>query len=224
MISLEEMREVARRYRTPFGVVLGSRSALDAMAGLRNFGIQGLIYTTKGRAQIYLREPRVGMPVEEIEDLAYTVKRDLAASTDIKDLARRRGQWKEAILILDRYDEILKPENLDVLVELGGIQIPNRAFSVYVGGLGAIRIEKEFYLPILGSRNLLKIEDREVVERNYYWYLEQAGIPHPKEFPYEVVEDGVKFSKPVEQPLVLKIPHALGGLREVSSSPPTASP
>ncbi|MHC1590439.1 MAG: hypothetical protein ACXQTQ_05700, partial [Candidatus Hecatellaceae archaeon] len=112
------MREIARRYKNPLGVVLGSHSALDAMAGLRNFGIQGLIYTTKGRAQIYLREPRVGVPDEEIEDLAYTVKRDLAVSTDIKDLARRRSQWKEAILILDRYDEILKPENLDVLMEM----------------------------------------------------------------------------------------------------------
>lgn len=208
MVSLEEMRELAKRYKNPLGVVLGSHSALDAMAGLRNFGIQGLIYTTKARAQIYLREPRVGMPAEEIEDLAYTVKRDLAVSTDIKDLARRRSQWREAILILDRYDEILKPENLDVLVEMEGIQIPNRAFSVYVGGLGATRIEKDFYLPILGSRNLLKIEDREAVKRNYYWYLEQAGIPHPKEFPYEVTEDGIRFSKPVEQPLVLKVPHA----------------
>jgi len=208
MVSLEEMREVARHYKNPMGIVLGSHSALDAMAGLRNYGVKGLIYTTKARAEIYLREPRVGMPEEVIEDLAYVVKRDLAVSTDIHDLIRRKDQWREAILILERYDEILKPEYLDALIELEGIQIPNRAFSVYVGGPGATRIEKEFSVPILGSRNLLKIEDREYVERNYYWYLEQAGIPHPKEFTYRVTEDGIKFDKPVDQPLVLKVPHA----------------
>ena len=129
MVSLEEMREVARHYKNPMGIVLGSHSALDAMAGLRNYGVKGLIYTTKARAEIYLREPRVGMPEEVIEDLAYVVKRDLAVSTDIHDLIRRKDQWREAILILERYDEILKPEYLDALIELEGIQIPNRAFS-----------------------------------------------------------------------------------------------
>jgi 5-formaminoimidazole-4-carboxamide-1-(beta)-D-ribofuranosyl 5'-monophosphate synthetase len=202
------MRELAAKYKDPIGLVLGSHSALDAMAGLRNYGVKGLIYTTKARAEIYLREPRAGSPEEVIEDLPYTAKRDIAVSTDIKDLARRKAEWREAILILERYDEILKPEMMDTLIELEAVQIPNRTFSVYVGGPGAKRIEEEFYIPILGSRNLLKIEDREVVERNYYWYLEKAGIPHPKEFTYDVVEEGIKFRKPIEQPLVLKVPHA----------------
>jgi len=209
LISLDEIRETVKRYKSPIGIVLGSHSALDAMAGLRNYGFKGLIYTTKQRAEIYLREPRVGRPEEIIEDLPLIVKRDLYVSNDIKDIVRKKDKWTEAILILDRYDEILKPENIDALLELEGIQIPNRAFAVYVGGEKCEKIEKDFPVPILGSRYLLKIEDRETVEKNYYWYLEQAGIPHPKGFEYEVVKDGIKFKEEINQPLVLKIPHAV---------------
>ena len=208
LISFEEIREIVKRYKNPVGVVLGSHSALDAMGGLRNFGFKGLIYTTKQRAEIYLREPRIGKPEEIIEDLPSTVKRDFYVSNDLKDIIRKRDRWVEAVLILDRYDEILKPENIDGLLELEGIQIPNRAFAVYVGGEKCEKIEKNFPVPILGSRTLLKIENREEVEKNYYWYLEQAGIPHPKAFEYEVVKDGIRFKEEVNQPLVLKIPHA----------------
>jgi len=208
LIGLEEIREVARRYRDPMGLVLGSHSALDATAGLRDYGLKGLIYTTRGRADIYLREPRVGRPEEEIENLPQAVKRDLYVSDDIRDIAKKKEDWSEAVLILDRYDEILKSENLDTLLELEAIQIPNRAFAVYVGGENCEKIENDFPIPILGSRGLLKIEDREKLEKNYYWYLEQAGIPHPSEYKYEITSDGIRFPKEADRPLVLKVPHA----------------
>ena len=208
MISLEEIRENVKRYKDPVGLVLGSHSALDAMAGLRNFGLKGIIYTTRQRASIYLREPRVGLVEEVIEDLPYIVRRDLYVSDDIKDIVRKKNQWVEAILLLDRYEDILKSENIDALLEIEAIQIPNRAFAVYVGGERCERIEKDFPIPILGSRKLLKIENREEVEENYYWYLEKAGIPHPKPFKFRVVKDGIKVEDDVKQPLVLKVPHA----------------
>lgn len=118
MISLEEMREIAKRYRDPTPVILGSHSALDAMAGVRNYGMRGLIYTTKARVQIYLREPRIGKPNEEIDSLPLTVKRDLLITEDIRDIVKKKGEWIEAILVLERYDDILKKENLDALIEL----------------------------------------------------------------------------------------------------------
>lgn len=209
MIQRKEMQEIIRGYRRPIGVLLGSHSALDAMAGLRNYGIKGLIYTTKERAEIYLREPRVGRPHETIDDLPTLVKRDLIVTDDINDIMRRKNEnWTEALLILDKYEDILKSENLDALIELEGIQIPNRAFAVYVGGEACEKIEKKFSVPIFGSRSLLKIENREEVKKNYYWYLEKAGIPHPKELPYRVTKDGIKFVKKVNQPVVLKVPHA----------------
>jgi len=209
LIECEEMREIARRYKNPIGVLLGSHSALDGMAGLRDYGIKGLIYTTRGRAEIYLREPRAGKPEELIEDLPSLARRDILVTEDIADIKRRINEdWVEAILIMDRYEDILKSEYLDALVELEGIQIPNRAFAVYVGGDSCKKIEDAFPVPLLGSRSLLKIENREEVKRNYYWYLEQAGIPHPKEFKYKVTKEGIKFASKINQPLVFKVPHA----------------
>ena len=89
-------------------------------------------------------------------------------------------------MLVDKYDDILKSEMQDALLELEGIQIPNRAFSVYVGGEACKKIEDDFHIPIFGSRNLLKIENREEVKKNYYWYLEKGGLPHPKEITYKV--------------------------------------
>ncbi len=209
MIKLEEMQEVARHYSKPIGVVLGSHSALDAAAGLRDYGIKSIIYTTKQRAEIYLREPRVGKPGETIEDLPQITKRDLIVTEDIQDISRRKTQdWTEAILLLDRYEEVLKGEIQDGLLDVEGIQIPNRAFAVYVGGDTCEPIENDFHVPILGSRTLLKIENREEIKKNYYWYLEQSGIPHPRQFSYNVNRRGLQFPGHIKQPLVLKVPHA----------------
>jgi len=209
LISRKQMQEIVKGYRRPIGVVLGSHSALDGMAGLRDYGIKGLVFTTKERAEIYLREPRVGRPHETLDDLPAYVRRDLLVTNDIGDIVRRRKDlWTEAILILDKYEDILKKENVDALIELEGIMVPNRAFAVYVGGDNCEKIENDFPVPILGSRKLLKIENREETKRNYYWYLEKAGIPHPKEFKYNVTKEGIKFPKKVNQPLVLKVPHA----------------
>jgi 5-formaminoimidazole-4-carboxamide-1-(beta)-D-ribofuranosyl 5'-monophosphate synthetase len=209
MIEREQMQELVRRYKEPIGVILGSHSALDALAGLRNYGIKGLVYTTKHRAEIYLREHRVGRAGEIVNDLPVFVRRDVMVAEDITDIVRKRHEpWIEAILLVDRYEDILKPQNIDGLIELEGVQIPNRAFSVYVGGEACKRIENEFPVPILGSRTLLKIENREEVEKNYYWYLEKAGIPHPEEYKFSVTETGIKLHEEVDRPLLIKVPHA----------------
>jgi len=209
MVPLDEMRELAGRYSHPTGLVIGSHSALDAMAGLRNHGIRGVIYTTRARAEIYLREPRAGRPGERIRDLPSTVRRDVIVCKSVDDLVRqKRRPWRQAILLLDKYEDVLRPDIQDGLLELECIQIPNRAFAVYVGGRACEKVEKDFRIPILGSRNLLKIENREEVEKNYYWYLEKAGIAHPRELKYEIVNDGIRFTEKVDQPVVLKIPHA----------------
>ncbi|WP_455276853.1 DUF1297 domain-containing protein [[Eubacterium] cellulosolvens] len=209
MIKREDMQEIAQKYKDPIGVVLGSHSALDALAGLRNFGVKGLVYVTKERASIYLREPRVGEPNKAIDSLPSKTKSDVLVTEDIQEVINKRNEgWKEAILLVDKYDDILKPEMQDALLELEGIQIPNRAFAVYVGGEACKKIEDDFHIPIFGSRNLLKIENREEVEKNYYWYLEKGGLPHPKEITYKVTDDGIKLNEKLDQPVVMKIPHA----------------
>jgi 5-formaminoimidazole-4-carboxamide-1-(beta)-D-ribofuranosyl 5'-monophosphate synthetase len=58
------------------------------------------------------------------------------------------------------------------------IFVPHRSFSVYVPYDG---IENRFLVPILGSRNLLRAEERDV-ERNQQFLLEKASIRTPHQF------------------------------------------
>ncbi|MEM3613605.1 MAG: DUF1246 domain-containing protein, partial [Candidatus Bathyarchaeia archaeon] len=175
VISREEMQEIAKKYKEPIGLNLGSHSALDAWQGQRNYGLRSIIYTTPGRARIYLQNPMVGKPDEPVEDLPSLVRRDIRVVNDPKDI-KKNGDWKSVILILDRYSDIVK--YVDELVDLECLQIPNRAFSVYVGGDEYCSvIENQFAVPIVGSRALLKIENRGEIEKDYYWFAEQAGIP-----------------------------------------------
>ena len=205
-IEREEMQEVVKSYREPVCLNLGSHSALDAWQGQRNYGLRSIIYTTPGRARIYLQNPIVGNPGEKIEDLPSRVRRDLRVVNDPKDI-KKNDDWKSVIVILDRYSDIVK--YVDELVDLECLQIPNRAFSVYVGGDERCSvIEDRFAVPIVGSRKLLKIENRGEIERDYYWFAEEAGIPYPKSYEFEVSDSGISFKEPIDEPLLLKAEHA----------------
>ncbi|MCL6577830.1 MAG: DUF1297 domain-containing protein [Candidatus Bathyarchaeota archaeon] len=206
VISREEMQEIVKRYQEPIGLNLGSHSALDAWQGQRNYGIRSIIYTTPGRARIYLQNPMVGKPDEPVEDLPVLVKRDVRVVNDPKDI-KKTGDWRSVIVVLDKYSDIVK--YTDILVDLECLQITNRAFAVYVGGDEYCSvIENDYAVPILGSRQLLKIENRGEIEKDYYWFAEQAGIPYPKSYKYEVYEGGIRFKEPVDEPMILKAEHA----------------
>jgi 5-formaminoimidazole-4-carboxamide-1-(beta)-D-ribofuranosyl 5'-monophosphate synthetase len=205
-IKREEMQEIVRKYQEPIGLNLGSHSALDAWQGQRNYGLRSIIYTTPSRARIYLQNPMVGKPEEPVEDLPRLVRRDLCVVNDPKDL-KKTDDWRSAIVILDKYSDIVK--YADDLVNLECLQITNRAFAVYVGGdENCSVIENDYAVPILGSRTLLKIENRGEIEKDYYWFAEQAGIPTPRSYKYEVHEGGITFKEPVEEPMILKAEHA----------------
>ncbi len=205
-IKREEMQELAKKYKEPIGLDLGSHSALDAWQGQRNYGVRSIIYTTPGRARIYLQNPMVGKPEETVEDLPGLVKRDLRVVNDPKDI-KKNGDWRSVILILDKYSDIVK--YVDELVDLECLQITNRAFAVYVGGDEYCSvIEKQYAVPILGSRTLLKIENRGEIEKDYYWFAEQARIPSPKSYSYEAYSGGIRFKEPIDEPMILKAEHA----------------
>jgi len=206
MIEREEMQEVVKSYEKPIGLNLGSHSALDAWMGQRNHQLRTIIYTTPQRARIYLQNPMVGEPDEVIEDLASIARRDLIVVKDLADI-KKKADWKSAIVVLERYSDIVK--YVDNLIALECLQIPNRAFSVYVGGDEHCSvIENKFAVPIVGSRKLLKIENRGEMEKDYYWFAEQAGIPYPKSYKYEVHRNGMKFKAFIDNPLLLKAEHA----------------
>ncbi len=206
MIEREEMQGVAKSYQKPIGLNLGSHSALDAWMGQRDHRLRTIIYTTPQRARIYLQNPMAGEPDETIEDLADLVQRDIIVVNDLADI-NKRADWKSAIVVLEQYSDIVK--YVDDLIDLECLQIPNRAFSVYVGGNEHCSvIEDKFAIPIVGSRKLLKIENRGEIEKDYYWFAEQAGIPYPKSYEYEVYESGIKFNEFIDNPLLLKAEHA----------------
>jgi len=94
------------------------------------------------------------------------------------------------------------------LSDLECIQIPNRAFSVYVGGdENCSAIENKFPVPIIGSRKLLKIENRGEIEKDYYWFAEKASVPCPKSYEFKVLKTGITFKEPIDEPMILKAEH-----------------
>jgi 5-formaminoimidazole-4-carboxamide-1-(beta)-D-ribofuranosyl 5'-monophosphate synthetase len=206
VIKREEMQELVRRYKEPIGLNLGSHSALDAWQGQRNYGLRSIIYTTPSRARIYLQNPMVGKRDERVENLPYLVKRDVQVVNDPRDI-KKKGSWRSVILILDNYSDIVK--YVDELVDLECMQITNRAFAVYVGGdENCSVIENNYAVPIMGSRSLLKIENRGELEKDYYWFAEKAGIPTPKSYNYAVSRTGITFEEPIDEPMILKAEHA----------------
>lgn len=205
-IAREEMQEIVKSYKEPVGLNLGSHSALDAWQGQRNYGLRSIIYTTPARARIYLQNPMVGEPGKAIEDLPSRVREDLIVVNDPRDI-KKDESWRGAILILNEYRDIVK--YVDDLINLECLQIPNRAFSVYVGGDEYCSlIENKFGIPIVGSRKALKIENRGEIEKDYYWYAEKAGIPYPKSYEYDIYPGGIRFKEPIEEPMLLKAEHA----------------
>ena len=82
----------------------------------------------------------------------------------------------DELIIVDKFSDILFKENQEKLLNLNTIMVPHRSFSVYIG---YDNIENNFCLPIFGNRWLLKAEERNL-DRNQYYLLEKAKIPHPK--------------------------------------------
>ncbi len=81
-------------------------------------------------------------------------------------------------IILEKFSEIANKETVKKLQEKNTIFIPHRSFEVYVG---FDKIENEFLVPIFGTRNLLRAEER-TCEKGQYYLMKKAGIPFPKSY------------------------------------------
>ncbi|RZN63467.1 formate--phosphoribosylaminoimidazolecarboxamide ligase family protein [Methanonatronarchaeum sp. AMET6-2] len=84
----------------------------------------------------------------------------------------------DEVLLVDNFKDMINPENQEKMRQENTIFIPNRSFSVYVG---YDNIEDELKIPLLGSRNMLRTEERDI-EGNQYDLLDAAGITKPKMF------------------------------------------
>ena len=81
-------------------------------------------------------------------------------------------------IVLNKFSDITKNNIVKQLQEKNTIFIHNRYFWVYFNFKD---IENKFLVPIFGTRNMLKLEERDV-PKNQYYLLQKAGIRIPKIF------------------------------------------
>lgn len=82
------------------------------------------------------------------------------------------------VIMLDKFSDIVKPENVKKLISLQTVFVPNRSFSVYAG---YENIEEKFSVPLMGNRQMLRTEERNT-PRNQQYLLQKAGILLPRIF------------------------------------------
>jgi len=134
--------------------VIASHSALDTCDGAISEGFRTVAVSEKGRERTFTNY--------------FRAQRDAQGNV-------MRGIVDEPV-VLDKFNHILRPENQERLMKNNVLFVPNRSFVSYCG---IDAVENDFEVPIVGSRNLLRSEERGG-ERDYYWLLEKAGLPYPK--------------------------------------------
>jgi len=173
MISRDEILGIIEKYdlkRITVGVI-GSHSALDIADGAREEGLPVLVVAQRGRHRTYADYFRLRKTRDDLT----------------------KG-FIDEVITLERFVQIVEIQG--ELVKRNVIFIPNRSFVVYTG---IERVENEFKVPLFGSRNLLRSEERSE-EKSYYWLLEKAKLPYPEEVKPEEIDDvGL---------VIVKLPHA----------------
>ncbi|MGA8276119.1 MAG: formate--phosphoribosylaminoimidazolecarboxamide ligase family protein [Thermoplasmata archaeon] len=170
----ETILALLERYPTPPVVAtVGSHSALDIADGAVTEGLVSLVLAESGRDATYSR-------------YFLTVRGS--------DGERVRGCVDE-VWVLPKFVDLASPASQERLRARGALLVPNRALSSY---LPLDTIENDLRVPIVGSRAMLRIEERTERE-NYYTLLESAGIPTPQVVRGPDAIDGLSM---------VKLPHA----------------
>jgi 5-formaminoimidazole-4-carboxamide-1-(beta)-D-ribofuranosyl 5'-monophosphate synthetase len=92
---------------------------------------------------------------------------------------------------LKKFNEMIEPKFQERLRKENVLFVPNRSFTSYVD---LKEIEDNFAVPLVGSRSLLRSEERGE-EKDYYWLLEKAGLPFPKKIDNPGEIDGLVIVK-----------------------------
>ncbi len=153
--------------------MIASHSALDTADGAVEENFRTLAVCQEGREKPYVKYFRAG--------------RDKSG--------RIINGMIDEVMMLKKFSQILEQENQDFLKEKNTLFVPNRSFTSYCG---IDAVEDQFQIPLLGSRNLLRSEERGD-KRDYYWILEKAGLPYP-----EPVE-----AEDIKELVMVKLPHAV---------------
>jgi len=104
----------------------------------------------------------------------------------------------DEIILVDNFKDIVKKDVQEKLRSLNTIFIHNRYFWVYCK---FNEIENKFLVPIFGTRDMVKLEERDV-PKNQYYILQKAGIRIPKIF---------KSPKQINKLTIVKVAEAKRG-------------
>lgn len=90
------------------------------------------------------------------------------------------------VIVVDNFGDIVLPEIQEQLRKLNVVFVHSRYFWVYCD---FDKIENDFLVPILGTRQLVRKEERDENE-NQYFLLQQANIATPKQYqdPKDIAE------------------------------------
>jgi 5-formaminoimidazole-4-carboxamide-1-(beta)-D-ribofuranosyl 5'-monophosphate synthetase len=157
----------------PVIAAIGSHSALDIADGASQEGFRTLVLAQRGRERTY--------------DRYFRTRRD-AQGTIVRGFV-------DEVWSYPKFADAASAEVQSRLRAAHALVVPNRALSSYVP-LDAI--ENDFRVPIVGSRTMLRIEERTERE-NYYTLLEGAGVPTPRRIPSPESIRGLA---------IVKLPHA----------------
>ncbi len=153
--------------------VLGSHSAVDVCDGAAAEKLPNLVICQKGREKTYTRY--------------FHSSRD----TNGKLLHGCVDETK----VYDRFNQVMAPAQQARLKKQNVLWAPNRSFVAYCG---IDAVEADWTLPMVGSRNMLRCEERGD-QRDYYWLLEKAGLPFPPR---------ITDPEDIDELVVVKLHHA----------------
>ena len=106
----------------------------------------------------------------------------------------RRGMVDKSI-VMDSFNDVMNPEMQGEMRKRNVVYIPNRSFTSYSS---IDDVENNFHVPMFGSRNMLRMEER-TEDQDYYWILDKAGLPYP-----EAIED----PQDIDCLVIVKLHHA----------------
>lgn len=150
----QKIRQSAASISSPTIAVLGSHSALDISSGAKAYGFPSLVICQTGREKVYSRHYKT------------------------RKIGSETLGCVDEVMLLDKFADIVSPHSIAQLKKREAIFIPHRSFSVYVG---YDKIEKEFTIPVLGNRYLLRAEERNT-PRNQHFLLKKSGVRVPKTY------------------------------------------
>jgi 5-formaminoimidazole-4-carboxamide-1-(beta)-D-ribofuranosyl 5'-monophosphate synthetase len=153
--------------------VTGSHSALDVCDGAADEGIPNVVFSQKGRDATYAKY------LKTVRD----------------DKGKRVRGCVDEVVRLPAFGDQLTPRIQTWMRKHNVLYVPNRSFTSY-GDINAI--ESQFEVPIFGSRNLLRIEEREEKD-NYYTLLKKANLASPEQ---------ITDPKDIKELAIVKLHHA----------------